>query len=303
MGIWNKVKETGKVIKDTAKEKAKSISDELARQAEERRNKEKLLSNFYLEDMKGICKQYGYSGPDPYEEDENGKRHKITLEREDWFRYCMTLSLDKLKKYAEKDRRISQDVRDTLIRIDEAQKESTISSQKETVYERPQEVSTIEKPLVETSQAVSIPSDFEEILSTIRTKYEDAIRDAFFTGEDQFNDHLVGYLRAKFEDKHRIEDTHKLHRDTGDIFIDGKYVLELKYADSIGTLDKGATEAKRYKEKGYPGVAIIILDIGKLTGSLPQYKRWYEEEGAKVIILRGKGERKSVKKRYFVREA
>jgi len=302
MSLWDKVKETGKAVKDTAAKGVKTISDEMARQAEEKRLKEGLLSTFWLEDMKGLCKQYGYSGPSPYEVDfDTGRKHKVKLEREDWFKYCMGLSLDKLKKYAERNRRISQDAREVLTEIDEKQREAF--SQVDAIYEESQKMSMTENPSTgQTSQVVSVSSDFEEILSAIRTNYEDAIRDQEFNDEDQFNDNLVSYLRAKFGDKHRIENTRKLHRDTGDIFIDGKYVLELKYADNKGTLDTGLQETKRYKEKNYPGVAVIILDVGALTGALSQYKRWYEEDGAKVLILRGKGERKKVKKRYFVRE-
>lgn len=299
MGILDALGDVAKKGGQLAKNSIDAAVTKMQQMQEVRRLKSELLSNFRLDDMKAFCKQWGYEGPDPYYEDENGRKHKGKLDRDDWFGYCMDFSLDKIKKYAEGDRRISQDARDVLMEIEDKQK--GFQSQEKTTYEDVQKVNTVEKPLInQIGQTVSVPSGFEEILSVIRTKYEDAIRDAFFTGEDQFNDHLVGYLRAKFEDKHRIEDTHKLHRDTGDIFIDGKYVLELKYADSIGTLDKGTTEAKRYKEKGYPGVAIIILDIGKLTGSLPQYKRWYEEEGAKVIILRGKGERRKPKIRMFV---
>lgn len=296
MRIWDKVKETGKTIGEKASQGAKAISDEIARRQEEARLKDKLLGDFSLADLKGFCKFYGYSDPDPTYEDGNGRTRHRKPDRGDWFDLCKEKSIDKLRKYAEKDRRISQDARNTLIEINKFQGGTTATSQKEAVREEPKEPVVARTNSATEQEKNPVDSDFEEILSMIRTKYEEAIRDAFFIDENQFNDHLVGYLRAKFEDKHRIEDTHRIHRDTGDIFIDGKYVLELKYADSIGTMDKGATEAKRYKEKGYAGVAFIILDIGKLTGSLPQYKRWYEDEGAKVIILRGKGERKKTKK-------
>lgn len=300
MGIWDKVKETSKTIGQKAGHGVKVISDELARRQEEARLKDKLLGDFSLADLKGFCKFYGYSDPDPTYEDANGRTRHRKPDRGDWFDLCKNKSIDKLKKYAEKDRRISQDARDTLIEISKFQAVTTATSQKDMVREESKESAVAQINTVAEQQKTSVLSSFDEILSVIENNYENAIRDQFFTDEDQFNDNLVSYLRAKFGDKYRIENTRKLHRDNGDIFIDGKYVLELKYADSIGTLDKGATEAKRYKEKGYPGVAFVILDVGKLTSSLAQYKRWYEDEGAKVIILRGKGERKKPKKIVFI---
>jgi hypothetical protein len=100
----------------------------------------------------------------------------------------------------------------------------------------------------------------------------------------------------------QIENTRRLYRDSGDIFINGKYVLELKFADNEGTLNKGLQESLRYKEKNYPGVAFIILDIGQMQGKLAQYQRGYERDDAKVIILSGKGARKKVKKTFIFRE-
>ncbi len=297
MGIWDKVKEAGNKVKDATASGVKAVSDEIARRQEEARLKSKLLGDFSLADLKGFCKFYGYSDPDPTYEDTNGKIKHRKPDRGDWIDLCMDKSLDKLKKYAEKDRRISQDARDTLIEIEKFQLGTSGTSQNNVVLEEPKEstVAQTQTNIVIKQQSTSTSSSFDEILSAIKD-YGNIIIDQFFTDEGQFNDNLVSYLRAKFGGKYRIENTRKLHRDNGDIFIDGKYVLELKYADSMGTLDKGMTEAKRYKEKGYPGVAFVVLDIGKLTSNLPQYKKWYEDEGAKVIILKGNGERKKPKK-------
>jgi len=306
MGLWDNVKEASKKVSkgivDTASAGMKAVSDEIARREQEKRFKKDLLTNFTLNDMKAIINFYGFSGPDPYEEDENGRRHKRKLEREDYYDFCMGLTLDKLKKYAERDRRLSYEVRDVISAINEwTGKPSTASSP----TTQPAAAQTQMEVNVKSATPVNIEikpqiSEFEEILNAIKNEYEDTIRDQFFRDEDAFNDNLATFLKTKFGNRFSIENTRRLHRDTGDIFINGKYVLEQKYADNTGTLDKGLSELERYREKRYSGVAVVILDTGKITSQVLQYKRWYEERGAKVLILSGKGERKKQKPKFFV---
>ncbi|MCL4362896.1 hypothetical protein M1439_00415 [Candidatus Marsarchaeota archaeon] len=303
MGLWDKVKETGKTIGQKAGQGAKAISDEIARRQEEGRLKDKLLSNFSIEDLKGFCKFYGYSKPDPTYEDENGRTRHRKPDREDWVDLCKEKSIDKLRKYAAKNRQLSQDARETLIEIDRFQ-EGTVKS--DTTYTEPkamtEDKTDVNNSKPNTSDLAAIPDfEFSQLLSYIEIKYQKIINDATFSDEDGFTDNLVSSLRSAFPEM-QIENTRRLHRDTGDIFVNGKYVFELKYADNEGTLNKGLQEAIRYKEKNYPGVAFIILDIGEMQGRLTQYKRWYEGNNAKVIILAGKGERKRPKKTYIFRE-
>ena len=303
MGIWDKVKDTGKAIGAKASQGAKAISDEIARRQEENRLKDKLLGDFSMEDLKGFCKFYGYPDPDPTYEDENGRTRHRKPDRGDWFDLCKEKSMDKLKKYAEKSRQISQDARETLMEIDKFQGVNTKSGN---TYTEPK-VMVEDRTQADESKpntpniAPILDSEFSELLSYIEIKYQKIINDATFSDEDGFTDNLVSSLRSAFPDM-QIENTRRLHRDTGDIFVNGKYVFELKYADNEGTLNKGLQEAIRYKEKNYPGVAFIILDIGEMQGRLTQYKRWYEGNNAKVIILSGKGERKKPKKTYIFRE-
>ena len=73
MGLWDTVKDAGKAVKDKAVSSGKTISAELQRREELRKLKHDLLANFYLEDMEGICKKYGYSGPQPYKGYVNGR--------------------------------------------------------------------------------------------------------------------------------------------------------------------------------------------------------------------------------------
>lgn len=304
MGLWDSVKETGKKvgkgIVDTTAAGAKAVSDEMARRAQERQFKEDLLTNFTLNDMKAIINFYGFSGPDPYEEDENGRKHKRKLEREDYYDFCMGLTLDKLKKYAERDRRLSYEVRDTINAINEWTGKPLSSSPPQPATNQTQMEVNVKSTAPVNIEIKPQISEFDEILNAIKNEYEDTIRDQFFRDEDAFNDNLATFLKTKFGNRFSIENTRRLHRDTGDIFINGKYVLEQKYADNTGTLDKGLSELERYREKKYSGVAVVILDTGKITSQVLPYKRWYEDKGAKVLILSGKGERKKQKPKFFV---
>ena len=85
-----------------------------------------------------------------------------------------------------------------------------------------------------------------------------------------------------------------------DLLLDGKYALELKYADNTGTLDKGVREVKDYlRHTSY--IAVIMFDVGKLNPeTLDKYRRYYEEERARVIILQGRGGRRKKKKGVYI---
>lgn len=310
MGLWDKVKEAskkvGKAVVNTTSAEVKAISEEVARREEERRLKKNLLSNFTLDDMKAFVKKWGYNGPNPYEEDEEGKKHKVKLDRDDWFDYCMDFSMEKLKKYAEGDRRLSYEARDEINAINDylGKPSSTAVSQSApaTSVENTQSQMEIN---VKSTTPVNIEikpqtAEFDEILNAIRNEYEDTIRDQFFRDEDAFNDNLATFLKTKFGNRFSIENTRRLRGDTGDILINGKYVLEQKYADNPSTLIQGLSEVKRYKAKRYPGIAFVILDTGKITSQVLEYKKYYEEEGAKVLIIRGQGERKKSKPKFFV---
>lgn len=304
MGLWDKVKDTGKkvgsAVVNTTSAGMKAVSDEMERRRQEKDFKQRLLSNYSLDDMKTICKFYGFNGPDPYEEDDNGRKHKVKLDREDWFDYCMELSLEKLVKYAERDRRLSYEIKDVITEIKEWQGKPSGSTPYSEPVAPPHTEVNIKSDTPVNIEIKPQTSEFDEILNAIRNDYEDTIRDQFFRDEDAFNDNLVTFLKTIFKNKFGIENTRRRHGDTGDILINGKYVLEQKYADNPGTLNQGLGEMKRYKAKRYPGIAFVILDTGKITPQVLEYKRYYEEEGAKVIIIRGQGARKKLKPKYFV---
>ena len=305
MSILDTIKETGKKvgkgIANTTSAGLNAVSEGIAKREQEKKFKYDLLNDFSIDDMKAICRFYGYLGPTNYEDDENGRRHKIRLERSNWFNYCMGLSLDKLKKYAERDRRLSYELRDTITAINEWVGNSQMLGQRPL----PIQTQTQMEVNVKTATPVNIEikpqtAEFDEILNAIRNEYEDTIRDQFFRDEDAFNDNLATFLKTKFRNRFRIENTRRRHGDTGDILINGKYVLEQKYADNPGTLNQGLGEVKRYKAKMYLGIAFVILDIGRITPQVLEYKKYYEEEGAKVIIIRGQGARKKQKPKFFI---
>ncbi|MEM0142846.1 MAG: hypothetical protein QXL94_02675, partial [Candidatus Parvarchaeum sp.] len=258
------------------------------------------------DDMEAFTKKWGYGGPDQYKEDEEGRKRKVKLDRDDWFDYCMGFPIEKLKKYAEGDRRLSYEARDAINAINDY-----FGQPSSTAVTRTAPSTSVEdtQPQMEVNVKSTTPinieikpqtPEFEEILNAIRNEYEDTIRDQFFRDEDAFNDNLATFLKTKFGNRFGIDNTRRRHGDTGDILINGKYVLEQKYADNPSTLNQGLAEVKRYKAKRYPGIAFVILDTGKITPQVLEYKKYYEEEGAKVIIIRGQGERKKSKSKFFV---
>ena len=310
MGLWDNFKETskkvGKAVINTTSAGVKAVSDEIARREQEKNLKEKLLSNFTLDDMKAFVRKWGYDGPNPYEEDKEGRKHKVKLDRDAWFDYCMDFPLNKLKKYAENDRKLSYDARDEIAAINEYFGEQSSTAMPYVETKTPVEAA---QPQMEVNVRSSTPvnieikpqtAEFDEILNAIRNEYEYTIRDQFFRDEDAFNDNLTTFLKTRFGNRFGIENTRRRHGDTGDILINGKYVLEQKYADNPSTLNQGLGEVKRYKAKRYSGIAFVILDTGKITSQVLEYKKYYEEEGAKVIIIRGQGERRKSKPKFFV---
>lgn len=306
MGFLDKLKETGKkvgkTVVDTASSGIKNVSEEVARREQEKRLKERLLSNFTLDDMKAFCKKWGYSGPNPYEE---GRKGKVKLDRAAWFDYCLDISLHKLKSYAQNDKILSYEAKDIINEIDDFEGKPS-SAQVLPASQSVQNNQTQMEVNVKSNNPVNIEiktqaqSEFDEILNAISTEYENTIRDQFFRDENAFNDNLATFLKTKFGNRFTIENTRRLHGDTGDILINGKYVLEQKYADNISTLNQGLGELKRYRAKGYPGIAFVILDVSKITPQVLEYKKYYEEEGAKVLIIRGQGERKKPRQKFFI---
>ncbi len=258
--------------------------------------------------LKGICKSYGIGEPSPYEEDINGKKHKITLTRTHYLDYALKrLSLEQIKNFAEKNRiQVYEIMNDYRREIEAIQGASITSSTKQDSQYIPEEEEEITEPNNKVSisstldtKSGSSNSDFEEVLLGIRSKYQNMISQQVFADEAQFNNNLYTFLMTQYGEKMRIDNKYMMHKE-GDIQINGKGVLELKYADNKGTLALGVTELKQYKDRGFSDMAVIILDVGQISGAVIQeYKRFYEQEGAKVIILQARGKRKK-KAKYVI---
>ncbi len=152
----------------------------------------------------------------------------------------MDFSLDKLKKYAEGDRRLSYEARDEINAInDYLGKSSTVAMPQSAPVSSVEAIQPQMEVNVKSATPVNIEikpqtTEFDEIFNAIRNEYLDTIRDQFFRDEDAFNDNLATFLKTRFGNRFGIENIRRRHGDSGDILINGKYVLEQKYADNPG---------------------------------------------------------------------
>ena len=232
-----------------------------------------------MKHLKRICKDYGIGQPPQYKEDFiTGERRKRTLRREDYIAYIhRRLSLEQIQQYAQKHKIKVYDI------IGEKSEKMVKTPQRKEGYSKikDEQVTKIE---------VKRQSKFEELLGLIEGDFQDAIYDLKISDEKSLNQQLVMFLRMTFSEN--IESEVPTEKGRVDILIDGKYALELKYADNKSTLDKGIAEVKRFS-KLFNFVAVIIFDINILSiNTIIEYKKDYEDLGAEVIILRGRGGRK-----------
>lgn len=291
-----------------AKALGTNVANEIKRRQAYSKAQRRILDKLDMAQLKGICKFYGIGEPSPYEEDINGKRYKIKLTRTHYLNYTLRrLSLEQIKNFAEKNRIQVYDIVNEYRReIETIQERSNKYDVKQNFKDIPEEEDEITEPKSKVTvqnasdtRLGSINSDFEEILLGIKNKYQNMIAQQVFADESQFNNNLYTFLMTQYGDRMRIENKYSMHRE-GDIQINGQYVLELKYADNKGTLALGVTELKQYKDRGFLDMAVIILDVGQMSGAaIQEYKRYYEQEGAKVIILNARGKRKK-KAKYVI---
>lgn len=128
---------------------------------------------------------------------------------------------------------------------------------------------------------------FEELCRFIKDEYPDHISKTGVRDEDEFNTSLVSSLKGRVG-VDAIDDSRRRHRQ-GDIAAYGNYVFELKYAKKEGTLSRGLTELKRYKAmENYKKICVVILDVQKIPDAIDEHRRYYENEGARVIVIKGK---------------
>ena len=136
--------------------------------------------------------------------------------------------------------------------------------------------------------------NLQVIKSLVEKEFEKAIRNRVFTNEKHFSEELTEFLKITLPANVRVVKEVKTKMGVVDILIDGNYILELKYADNKGTLDRGIAEVVRYKKLGKP-VIMTILDVGILSPRIiTQYRNYYKENGAEAIVMKAVGYRKRV---------
>lgn len=270
-----------KKIGESVKKAGKAFAEEIKTKEEIYRTKKHILNKFELKDLKKICKAYGIGKPSPYEEDIiTGERRRRSLTRGHYINYVIfRLSLEQIEDFCNRHK---IDIWDII-----KEREKREPKRTEHIQEKPREEKI-------TKIEIKRQPEFESILETIESEFQNIVCDIKIRDENELRKQLVIFLRTKLSNK--IEEEYNTSKGRIDILIDRKYVLELKYADNKGTLEKGIAELKRYG-KQFDNIVFIILDTNKLSFStIREYKNYYEEDGAEVIILRGRGSRKKKSK-------
>lgn len=263
-----------KKISESLKETGKNVSEEIERRQETTQTKRQVLDRFEMGDLKRICKDYGIGEPRPYEENLfTGEKYKKTVTREHFVnRVRDRLTLDQIKNFSDKHKIKIWDI------LKEERKISESPPQK--IQEPEKRVTTIE---------VKRQSEFDSILESIEKSFEpEDVRD-----ENDFEKQLTQFLKIKYPD--RIKRQVGTPKGKIDIVIDNMYAIELKIAESEGKLRNLVGQISDYK-KVYSEVAVILLDVGKMSRSgIKEYIGDYENLGVKTVIVEGVLRRKKGK--------
>lgn len=117
------------------------------------------------------------------------------------------------------------------------------------------------------------------------------------SNEEQLRNTLVKFLRnCSYSDLIDVQENYKTEYGEIDILVnhfDQSAILELKYADNSGTLERGISEIVRYSNYSKK-IIMILLDIGILKEDILQrYINYYRQVGGDSIVLPIEGKRKS----------
>jgi len=294
MGIFDSIKESAKKAIDVAKENHQ-------RSQAIKSWKEAVVVTLTFPQIKQLCDEYG-SNPKPYTVDRiTGDKEKRTLDRDVYEDFIVSEIPSKFILKFVQEHRIDAPPYPNFKNSKEIQQETqepvpiSVSSD-----ETNKELETNESTSKSSSKIDIESNNFNLVLNYINAEFRDHIKSFKVSSEDAFEDILLASLRAKFPNIN-IKDVRNQH-NMGDMTIDDRYVLELKYANNEGTLNKGLKEVRDYyKLLHYKGVAVIILDIGILgVSKINGYVEDYKEDGAKVIILNAKARPTSKKDEYVV---
>jgi len=298
MGLLDSLKEGTKKVIEAAKENYQ-------RSQEIKSWKEAVASILTFSQIKQLCDEYG-SDPKPYTVDPiTGDKEKRSLDRDAYEDFIVNEIPSKFILKFVQEHRIEAP---PYPEFEENKIAQQVMQEPPSNYISPKESSKKPETKTETNEVIAQNTsktdmnlnNFNLVMNYIDNEFREHIKSLEISSEDDFGNILLASLRAKFPGMN-IKDVRSQH-NRGDLTIDDQYVLELKYSNSVGTLDKGLKEVRDYyKLLHYKGVAIVILDIGLLgVNKINEYAEDYKEDGAKVIILNAKAKPTPKKDEYVV---
>ena len=133
------------------------------------------------------------------------------------------------------------------------------------------------------------------IKEIIEKDFQKVINNVVFENENHLKDKLVKYLKLNLPVNINVKSEEITKFGVLDILVNNEFIIELKYADNVGTLERGISEIIRYRNFDKE-IIVIILDTGKLSKDIfNKYSEYFKQAGAKVvIIIKAKGKRKRV---------
>jgi predicted transcriptional regulator of viral defense system len=133
------------------------------------------------------------------------------------------------------------------------------------------------------------------IKEIIEKDFQKVINNVVFENENYLKDKLVKFLKLNLPANINVKSEEITKFGVLDILVNNEFIIELKYADNVGTLERGISEIIRYRNFDKE-IIVIILDTGKLSKDIfNKYSEYFKQAGAKVvIIIKAKGKRKRV---------
>jgi hypothetical protein len=266
MGLFDKV--SGGIIKGV-----QNINDEIKRRQEIKEAKYCLLERMTIYDIKKLNRVYGVGQPSGYEEDFNGNRTRITLNRDDYVDHAAeNLTLDQIKDFSEKNKKR------TPASINEPKEKIVVNPLK---YELPVKEETSAQSAFKPKPATQPSfSDYDDIL-----KYITEFKPEDISSEKDFQKQLTIHLRTKYKEK--VEREFATPRGKIDIVIDKRFAFELKIADNKGVLRNLKGQVHDYK-KEFKSTTVILLDVSKLSDAIiNEFVVDCQNMGVKTLKIKG----------------
>ena len=123
------------------------------------------------------------------------------------------------------------------------------------------------------------------IKEIIEKNFQKVINNVVFKNENHLKDKLVKYLKLNLPANINVKSEEITKLGVLDILVNNEFIIELKYADNMGTLERGISEIIRYRNFDKEIIA-IILDTGKLSKDIfNKYSEYFKQAGAKAVII------------------